>query len=77
MNGSWVCLRKTINSKEIVKAGYVFKSFQELSEIQADSPTGSKESVQLFLSVISSNQCRLHSIDIQAAFLHGNNIRVY
>lgn len=55
----------------------MFKSFQELSEIQADSPTGSKESVQRFLSVISSNQCRLHSIDIQAVFLHGNNIRVY
>ena len=55
-------MRKTISNKEIVKACYVIKGFQEHSEIQADSATGSKESLQ-HMSVISSNQCR-HSIDI-------------
>ena len=37
INGRWVCTRKTVDGKEIPKAHYVIKDFQEHSEIQADS----------------------------------------
>ena len=55
INGRWVCTKKTVNGKEVPKARYVIKGFQEHSEIQADSPTGSKESLRLLLSIISSH----------------------
>ena len=52
---------------------YVIQGFHEHSEIQADSPTDSKESLRLLLSVISSNQLSLYSVDIHGEFLQGNN----
>ena len=55
INGRWVCIRKTVDEKEIPKGRYVIKGFQEHSEIQVNSPTGSKESLRLLLSIISSH----------------------
>ena len=74
INGRWVCTKKTADGKEIPKARSVVKDFQEHSEIQADSPTGSKEALRLLLSIISSHQWTLNSIDIRAAFLQGKDI---
>ena len=74
INGRWVCTKKTANGKEVPKARYVIKGFQEHSEIRADSPTGSKESLRLLLSIISSHQWTLSSIDTRAAFLQGKDI---
>ena len=74
INGRWVCTKKTVNGKEIHKARYVIKDFQEHSEVQADSPTGSKESVRLLLPIISSHQWTLSSIDTKAAFLQEKDI---
>ena len=74
INGRWVCTKKTVNGKEIPKARYVIKDFQEHSEVQADSPTGSKESVRLLLPIISSHQWTLSSIDTKAAFLQEKDI---
>ena len=51
INGRWVCTKKTVNGKEVPKARYVIKGFQEHSEIRPDSPTGSKESLRLLLSI--------------------------
>ena len=51
-----------------------YKGLQVHSEIQATSLTGSKESLRLLLSVITSHQWTLNSIDIQAAFLQNKGI---
>ena len=69
--------KTTVNGKEIPKARYVIKGFQEHSEIQADSPTGSKEALRLLLSIISSHQWTLNSIDTRAAFLQGKDTYIY
>ena len=66
--------KKTVNGREIPKTRYVIKDFQEHSVIQADSPTGSKESLRLLLPIISSHQWTLSSIDTQVAFLQGKDI---
>ena len=55
INGRWLCTRKTVDGKEIPKARYVIKGFQEHSEIQSDSPTVRKEALRLLLSIISSH----------------------
>ena len=51
-----------------------YRGLQVHSEIQANSLTGSKESLRLLLSVISSHQWTLNSTDIQAAFLQNKDI---
>ena len=59
-------LEKLLMEKKFLKPHY--KGFQEHSEIQADSPTGSTDSLRLLLSIISSRQWTLKSTDIWAAF---------
>ena len=68
----WACTRKTDNNKTQLKERYAIKAFQEKSSIQSDSPTGSKECLRFIIAIVSSKQWFLNSIDINSAFLHGN-----
>ena len=74
ITGRWVFSQKLENSTFRPKARYVVRGFQEKSEIQSDSPTGSKECLRLLLAIIASKQWTLNSIDIKAAFLQGREL---
>ena len=55
------------------KARLVAQGFEEdnLSEIQKDSPTCSKDTLQAVLSIICQRKWNLPSIDIKTAFCKG------
>ena len=55
------------------KARLVARGFEESSEnLKKDSPTCSKESLRMLLAIISSNNWKLHSLDVKSAFLQGS-----
>lgn len=71
MNVRWVITPKVIDNKPSTKARLVGKGFQEFQDYRTDSPTCSRESVRLCLSITASMKWTLHSLDIKTAFLQG------
>ena len=51
----WVCIPKTVGSKNVLEAHLVARGFEEqnLTEIEQDSPTCSRESLRLVLAVVA------------------------
>ena len=71
----WVITQKYIDAKRVVKARLVARGFLESSEnIKKDSPTASKESIRLLLTMAVSYGWSLGSLDVKSAFLQGDNI---
>ena len=70
ITGRWVSTRKVINDKLVPKARYVVHGFQEISHIQSDSPTTSKECLHIVLAIISRRNWLLNSIDTKGAILY-------
>lgn len=69
----WVCTQKPIEGEEKIKARLVARGFEETQKAQSDSPTGNKDTLKLFLAIISSKGWTCKSIDIKAAFLQGKD----
>ena len=67
-------LTAPVNGVPSTKARLCAKGFQEMQDFRTDSPTCSRESIRLALSVIASMQWTLCSVDIRAAFLQGTSI---
>ena len=76
MHVKWVCTMKETNNQQIPTATTVIKGFEEPTkdEILKDSPTCSKENLLVVLSVRAQKKKKLSSIDIETAFLQGENI---
>ena len=55
-----------------VKARFVVKGCQEEYDPRSDSPTASKESLKLFLSIAANCDMKLKSLDATSAFLQGD-----
>ena len=70
----WVVTPKVVDGIPTVKARLVAKGYQELQNFRKDSPTCSRESIRLALSVIASKKWKLQGIDIRRAFLQGSAI---
>ena len=58
-----------------VKPRFVIKGFQEEDKAQADSPTASRETLKLFLSIVANEKWTLKSYDVRSAFLQSDNIK--
>ena len=69
----WLMKEKVVNKKKIIKAHLCARGFEEEQNFRADSPTSSKEGLQLSCG-ISSNQWTLNSLDVKTAFLQGKTI---
>ena len=67
----WVCTEKCLDGEKKIKARLVARGFEEVHKAQSDSPTGNKDTLRIFLSIISSKGWTCKSIDIKAAFLQG------
>ena len=74
LSGRWITTNKAVGSVIVKKARYVIKGFLEESSFQSDSPTGSKESFRLILSILASKGWGIHSIDVKSAFLQGKRM---
>ena len=70
----WVITPKIIDGHPSVKARLVAKGFQESENLRTDSPTCSKDSIRLVIATSAIKKWRLHSADIQAAFLQGSKL---
>lgn len=69
---SWVCTEKVKGGELICKARLVARGFQEdSSTLSKDSPTCSKDSLRLMLTILASYRWPLQSMDIKSAFLQG------
>ena len=71
----WVNTIKFVNGKRKVKCRLVARGFEEnQKDLLTDSPTCSKESLRMILTVLASKKWKCRSIDIKAAFLQGRPI---
>ena len=67
LGSRWVVQEK--NGK--VKARFVVKGCQEKLDPRSDSPTASKDSFKMFLSIAANEGFELKSLDVTSAFLQG------
>ena len=68
----WVCTEKMKGGKLVCKARLVARGFEEdSSSLKIESPTCSKDSFRIMLTVVCSMKWKIHSIDIKSAFLQG------
>ena len=70
----WILAEKTIDFEKGIKARLVARGNQEKANIQADSPTGSKDSLFLVLALGSMHGWRPKTSDVKNAFLQGQRI---
>ena len=65
----WVMKEKVVNEKKIIKAHLCAKGFEQEQNFRTDSPTCSREGLQLSCCIISSNRSTLNSLDVKTDFL--------
>ena len=71
----WVVTEKEKEGKTITKARLVARGFEENTEsLRKDSPTCSKETVRILLSLASLKSWDCHTLDVKSAYLQGNKI---
>ena len=72
----WIITEKFKDSNSLIKARLVARGFEEdSSHLRTDSPTCSRESLRLLYATVASKSWALHSLDISAAFLQGDQIQ--
>ena len=75
ISSRWVVTEKVKCGETVTKARLVARGFEEDTMcIRKDSPTCSKESVRIVLSVTISFGWQIHSVDVKAAYLQGDTI---
>ena len=62
------------NNIPIIKARFVARGFEEnmVQEQRRDSPTCTKDSLRIIMSVVASYNWECNAIDIKSAFLQGD-----
>ena len=71
----WVITEKIKENRTLTKARLVVRGFQENSaSIQKDSPTCSRESLRIAMTLASVNNWDVQSMDIKSAYLQGQPI---
>ena len=70
----WVITEKPENGETVIKARLVARGFEEDLINRTDSPTCSKDSLRLSLTLMVSFGWKCHTIDIKSAFLQGKEI---
>ena len=73
----WVITPKEINGQLVTKARLVVRGFEDeaVEKTLTNSPTCSKETIRVCMSLISSNKWKCCSIDAKTAFLQGNPLK--
>lgn len=72
----WIITEKFKDGNPLIKARLVARGFEEKlgNEFRKDSPTCTKDSLRITLSLVPSFGWKCNSIDIKAAFLQGKSI---
>ena len=70
----WIVTEKIKEGAPVTKARLVARGFEENYDDRTDSPTCSKDSLRLCLSLVSSMGWACHTMDVKAAFLQGDRM---
>ena len=71
----WVITKKIKNTGNVYKARLVALGYQEKNQsIRSDSPTCSRDSIRMAVTLLQAQHWKLQHIDVQAAFLQGKHI---
>ena len=70
----WIIMSKIIKNKPGTKAGLCAHGFEEEQNYHTDSPTFSKEGIQILFTLCASRKWLVNSIDIKTAFLQGKDL---
>ena len=70
----WILTDKSTEEEKKVKARLVARGFEEKVKVQADSPTGSKETLHMLLTVAATKGWRIKSGDVKSAYLQGERL---
>ena len=70
----WVCSMKSTDDGVIPRARLVARGFEEINDVQKDSPTCAHESIRLIMALSAQLRWKLNSMDIKTAFLQGQTI---
>ena len=65
----WVYTEKDTEKGKVIKACLVARGYEEDSNVSKDSPTCSKESIHMTLTIIASHGWKINCLEIQPAFL--------
>ena len=58
-----------------VKARLVCRGYEETVKVQSDSPTGSRETLHMLLSIAASKGWQIQSGDVKNAYLQGEEAK--
>ena len=74
LSSRWVLTDKSTEKEKKVKARLVARGFEEKVKVQADSPTGSKETLHMLLTVAATWGWKIKSGDVKSAYLQGERL---
>ena len=71
LSSRWILTDKSTPTEKKIKARLVCRGFEEMVKVQADSPTGSKETLHMLLALAATNDWTVKSGDVKNAYLQG------
>ena len=71
LSSRWVLTDKSTQDQKKVKAQLVCRGFEELVKVQSDSPTGSRETLHMLLTVAALKEWKIKSGDVKNGYLQG------
>ena len=74
LSSRWILTDKSTPQETKVKARLVCRGFEETVQVQADSPTGSKETLHLLLCIAATKNWKIKSGDVKNAYLQGEKL---
>ena len=69
LSSRWILTDKSTEKEKKVKARLVARGFEEKVKVQADSPTGSKETLHMLLTVAVTKGWKIKSGDVKSVYL--------
>ena len=74
LSSRWIMTDKSTETEKKVKERLVARGFEEKVKVQADSPTGSRETLHLLLAIGATKAWKIKSGDVKSANLQGERL---
>ena len=74
LSSRWILTDKSTPTEVKVKARLVCRGFEENIQVQADSPTCSRETLHMLLALSATKEWKIKSGDVKNAYLQGEQL---